>query len=100
MPDLKEKIRGKLREILDPELLISIVDLGLVYDIKEEGGAVEITMTLTTIGCPLFGVIEREIKNKLQTIKGVRDVKVKLVFEPPWSMERLTEQAKATLGIG
>lgn len=90
---------GKLAEVLDPELFISIVDLGLVYDVKEKNGLVDITMTLTTIGCPLFGTIENEIKDKLRTIKTIQDVKVKLVFDPPWTMDRLTERAKAVMGI-
>lgn len=90
---------SKLEEILDPELFISIVDLGLIYDVKETTGLVEITMTLTTIGCPLFATIENEIKEKLQHIKGVDKVNVKLVFDPPWTMDRLTERAKAMMGI-
>lgn len=95
----KEKIMEKLEEVMDPELFISIADLGLIYEVKEKDGAVTIVMTLTTMGCPLFETIEDEIKTKLKEIDGVREVGVVLVFDPPWSMDRLTERAKAMMGI-
>lgn len=94
-------VREGLLQVYDPELNISIVDLGLVYGIHiHEGNKVKLTMTLTTIGCPLFGLIEVEIKNKLQQL-GVKDtdITIELVFDPPWSMERMSERAKAMLGI-
>lgn len=88
-----------MRDVLDPELHISIVDLGLIYDVvTNKSKQTNITMTLTTIGCPLFSVIEQEIHNKLYQI-GLKDVKITLTFDPPWSMDRLTETAKAKLGI-
>lgn len=89
----------KLEDVLDPELYISIVDLGLIYDIVEKNGNVHIKMTLTTMGCPLFTVLENDIKDKVKSIKGVTDVTVELVFDPPWSMERVTERGKAMIGI-
>jgi metal-sulfur cluster biosynthetic enzyme len=97
----KELIQTTLEDVLDPELNISIVDLGLVYEItisKEK--KVSIRMTLTTIGCPLFSLIETEIRNKLQTL-GVKDndITIDLAFDPPWSMEKMSERAKAMLGI-
>lgn len=102
MMKITEKvIKNKLAEVLDPELNISIVDLGLVYKIdQQKSGVVEVTMTLTTIGCPLFATIEQEIKSKLKEI-GITDKKVKLnlTFDPPWSMEKMSERAKAMLGI-
>jgi metal-sulfur cluster biosynthetic enzyme len=94
-------VRDGLLQVYDPELNISIVDLGLVYGIHiHEGNKVKLTMTLTTIGCPLFGLIEVEIKNKLQQL-GVKDadITIELVFDPPWSMEKMSERAKAMLGI-
>lgn len=97
--DLTDKVNAALGEILDPELYISIVDLGLVYEVKNADGSIYIKMTLTTVGCPLFETIEAEIKEKVGKIKGVKDVKVELVFDPPWSMEKLTEKAKAIMGI-
>lgn len=97
----KEKILDALTEVLDPELNISIVDLGLVYEthISEEG-KVKLIMTLTTIGCPLFATIEQEINSKLKEI-GIeeKDIELELTFDPPWSIERMSESAKAMLGI-
>ncbi len=97
----KQKIKEKLSEVLDPELNISIVDLGLVYAINiDKKNNVKLLMTLTTLGCPLFGTIEQEVKSKLKDL-GITDkqVKIDLTFEPPWSMDRMSESAKATLGI-
>lgn len=97
----EESIREGLLQVYDPELNISIVDLGLVYGIAvEKENKVKLTMTLTTIGCPLFGLIEVEVKNKLQQL-GVKDtdITIELIFDPPWSMERMSERAKAMLGI-
>ncbi len=96
----ENKIREALKDVLDPELNISIIDLGLVYKVTLIKEKVKILMTLTTIGCPLFNLIEVEIRNKLQTI-GIDDknIELELTFDPPWSMEKMTERAKAMLGI-
>ncbi len=95
----KKKVLSKLEEVLDPELNISIVDLGLVYKV-DVGKMVKITMTLTTMGCPLISTIEEEIKQKLKEI-GIdeKNIKIDLTFDPPWSMEKMTPRAKAMLGI-
>jgi len=95
----KSSITKVLETILDPELFVSIVDLGLVYDIAIKDGAVNITMTLTTIGCPLFQTIENEVKEKMLAIPGVKTVDVELTFNPPWDPSRLSEKAKAELGM-
>lgn len=92
-------ITEALETVLDPELGVSIVDLGLVYDIAIKDGAVKITMTLTTIGCPLFQTIENEVKEKTLAIPGVATVEVELTFNPPWDPSRLSEKAKAKLGM-
>ncbi len=97
--DFKSQVMKKLEDVLDPELYISIVDLGLIYDITEKKGSVNIKMTLTTMGCPLFTVLENDIKDKVMSIKGVKEVTVELVFDPPWTMERVTERGKAMIGI-
>lgn len=97
VPD-KKKVMATLGKVMDPELHMSIVDLGLVYNVKVGKKITDITMTLTTLGCPLFPMIEQDIHNKLYQI-GMKDVKVTLTFDPPWSMERMTERAKAVLGI-
>lgn len=97
----KEQIKERLEEVMDPELHMSIVDLGLVYEITpKEENKVHILMTLTTLGCPLYPVIEGDIKSKLNDIGFKdKDIEIELTFDPPWSMELMTERAKAMLGI-
>lgn len=95
----KSEILKALESVLDPELNISIVDLGLIYDIKQKPGEVFIKMTLTTPGCPLVAVIEHQIKEKLLSLKGVKEVKIELTFDPPWTPDRLSQKARARLGL-
>jgi len=96
----KEAIKKKLEQVLDPELGISIVDLGLIYKIEVKKNKLKIIMTLTTIGCPLFSLIEQDIKNKLMEF-GFKenDIDLELTFDPPWSIERMSKKAKAVLGL-
>lgn len=96
----KKLLLNQLKNVPDPELGISIVDLGLVYDVKDDKkGNVDVTMTLTTMGCPLFELIEGPVKSELKKIKGVKDVSVNLTFDPPWSPEKMSEEAKIKLGF-
>jgi len=90
-----------LKTIPDPEIGISIYDLGLVYRIEnnEETKLVTITITLTSIGCPLFSLIADPIKEKVMTLEGVKEVIVELTFEPPWSADKMSEDAKMQLGF-
>lgn len=88
----------QLTTVIDPELYVSIVDLGLVYDVKILKTKTVVTMTLTSLGCPLFPVIEQDIQNALFKI-GVKKAQIKLTFDPPWSMDRMSERGKAILGI-
>lgn len=97
--DIVVQIRKKLEDVLDPELYVSIIDLGLVYDVIEKKGDVTIKMTLTTMGCPLFTVLENDIKDKVMSVKGMKKVSVDLVFDPPWTMDKMTERGKAMIGI-
>lgn len=92
-------VRKKLKDVLDPELFISIEDLGLVYDVRVTDGVVHILMTLTTIGCPLFQTIEGEIREKVLSVPGVTDVTVELTFDPPWDPSMMSDFAKAELGM-
>ena len=97
----KAAIENALMDVIDPELGISIVDLGLVYEINIlENNKVHIVMTLTTLGCPLFNVIDSDMRSRI-TAAGVNadDIEIELVFDPPWSMEKMSESAKAMLGI-
>ena len=96
----KKLILSKLTEVMDPELNISIVDLGLVYNVKITKNKVHVIMTLTTIGCPLFATIEAQVKDKIKEL-GVneKDVTLELTFDPPWSMEKMSKKGRAMLGI-
>jgi len=99
---LTEKtIKNKLAEVMDPEINISIVDLGLIYGINiDKSNKVKITMTLTTSGCPLISLIEDDIKNKLEELKIPRNnIKIKLTFDPPWSMDKMSKKGKKELGL-
>lgn len=96
----KQVLLDQLKNVPDPELGISIVDLGLVYDIKSDNkGNIDVTMTLTTMGCPLFELIANPVKKELKKIKGVKDVFVDLTFDPPWGPEKMSEEAKIKLGF-
>jgi len=90
-----------LKTIPDPEIGISLWDLGLIYgvDVDEKGGNVSILMTLTTIGCPLFDLIAGPIREKVGKLKGVKEVTIDLTFEPPWTTDRMTEEGKRQLGF-
>ncbi|MCF6092444.1 metal-sulfur cluster assembly factor [Microaerobacter geothermalis] len=95
----EEMVREKLYDVYDPELGINVVDLGLIYgiDLVEDGKSVNITMTLTTPGCPLHDSISRGVQNAVQQIPGVELVHVDLVWSPPWTPERMSEKAKQQL---
>ncbi|MFH0772709.1 MAG: iron-sulfur cluster assembly protein [bacterium] len=97
----KKTVLEKLGLVLDPEINISIVDLGLIYTITiKKDGQVHILMTLTTMGCPLFGVIEEDIYLKLSELKLKRqNITLEMTFEPPWDMTCMTKRGKALLGI-
>ena len=96
---VEKEVWQKLKEIPDPELNISIVDLGLVYEVKIKDDKAKIKMTLTTIGCPLFGTIQKMVEDKVQEVSVIKAVETELVFDPPWSMDMISEEAKMKLGI-
>jgi FeS assembly SUF system protein len=98
MTDVR-KVKDKLRECYDPEIPINIVDLGLVYGIDIDNGAVKVRMTLTAPGCPLADSIVEEVRQKLLELDGVRSADVELVWDPPWSPDRISEEAKETMGF-
>lgn len=100
MNEMKAKIHTALKGVDDPELGYSIVDIGLIYDIEiDDKKNVVVVMTLTSMGCPLFGVIESDVHKAVRTVEGVADVSVELTFDPPWSPELMTEEVRAELGI-
>ena len=88
-----------LRAVIDPELGVNIVDLGLVYEVViEPSASVAITMTLTTAGCPLGGFLEDQVRAHLAQLPQVRDVALTLVFDPPWEPELMSSAAREALG--
>ncbi|MGM7719551.1 metal-sulfur cluster assembly factor [Metabacillus sp. Hm71] len=97
---LKENILGALETVVDPELGVDIVNLGLVYDVDmDEQGKTEVKMTLTSMGCPLAGTIVEQVKNALYDIPEVKEVEVNIVWSPPWTKDRMSRIAKIALGI-
>lgn len=98
--DLKDNIFGALEQVIDPELGIDIVNLGLVYDAEmDDDGLTTITMTLTAMGCPLAGTIVDQVKLALEDIPEVKETEVNIVWNPPWSKDRMSRYAKIALGI-
>jgi metal-sulfur cluster biosynthetic enzyme len=94
----KEDVLEALKDVLDPELGINIVDLGLVYEVRIEGDTVHIEYTLTTMGCPIGPLIEQQMEGLLSRVPGVSNVEAEMVLRPPWSPEMMSEEAKAALG--
>jgi metal-sulfur cluster biosynthetic enzyme len=94
----KEEILEKLTQVIDPELGLNIVDLGLIYEIEIKEEKVFIKMTFTTPACPLMGEMIEEVKRKLDELPEL-DIEVNIVFEPLWKPEMMSERAKAKLGI-
>ena len=96
----QEELMEKLRDVIDPELGLSIVDLGLIYDVAFDEGDVLVKMTLTSPGCPLGPVIRGEAYAKLKELPGVKDVDVQIVWSPPWDPRTMaSEDVKMALGI-
>lgn len=96
----REDVQAVLKTIPDPEIGVSLVDLGLIYEVTVDGeGNVNVLMTLTSIGCPLFDQIAGPIREKVGALPGANVVDVELTFEPPWSMEKMSEDAKLQLGF-
>ncbi|MEO0139983.1 MAG: iron-sulfur cluster assembly protein [candidate division WOR-3 bacterium] len=97
----EEAIYAVLRTIYDPEIPVNIVDLGLIYGLSIENGNVEILMTLTVPGCPMGAYITKEVEEKIKALEGVQSVRVDITFDPPWSLDRMTEEGKNILrGMG
>ncbi len=97
---LEENIMGALENVIDPELGIDIVNLGLVYGADmDDNGNTTVTMTLTAMGCPLAGHIEQDVKRVVSDIPEVNEITVNIVWNPPWTKDRMSRYAKIALGI-
>ncbi len=95
----QETLTNALRTVIDPELNINVVDLGLVYTIQANEDQVEVEMTLTTPACPAGPEILRNAVKALESVEGVTKANVKLVMSPPWSPDRMSDEARDELGI-
>lgn len=97
---LRDKVEEVLRTVYDPEIPVNIFDLGLVYEVKiGDKGDVKITMTLTAPACPAAGEIIHDVQQKVEALDGVLDCHVQLTFDPPWTKEMMSEEAKLELGF-
>ena len=97
---LRQKVIQVLRQIHDPEIPINIYELGLIYDLSvAETGEVKIQMTLTAPSCPVAGSLPPEVKSRVEALPGVKEVEVELTWDPPWSMDRMSDAARLQLGI-
>lgn len=99
-PISADTIFDALRECYDPEIPVNIVDLGLIYNVRIEGSSVDLTMTLTAIGCPVGPEVMAEVEGRVKDVPGVETCNVTLTYDPPWTPERMTEDARWELGIG
>lgn len=98
-PLSKESVLNQLRLVEDPEIRYNIVDLGLVYDVKIDKGMVVVDMTFTSPTCPVGPWIISEAENAVKKLKGVTGVTINIVWEPPWSPDRMSDEARVELGI-
>ena len=94
-----EEIVKALKECYDPEIPVNVWDLGLIYDVNVDGDKVHVKMTLTAPGCPMHSFISKDVQQKLQSISGVKEATVEVVWDPPWSPDKMSPDAKVQLGI-
>jgi len=98
--DMKDSMLGALENVIDPELGIDIVNLGLVYDVElDDDGVATVTMTLTSMGCPLGPVIVDQVNTALGELPEVKSTNVNIVWNPPWSKDKMSRYAKMALGV-
>jgi metal-sulfur cluster biosynthetic enzyme len=95
----RDDVMEALENVIDPELGLDFVSLGLVYDVEIEGPEVHITFTLTSPGCPIGPQVTEQMKEFVSEVEGVEKVFPKMVFSPPWSPERMSDDAKFALGF-
>lgn len=99
-PELREKVLEALKTVRDPEIPVNLVDLGLIYELQVNlDGTVYVEMTLTTPSCPVAGALPGQVQEAVATVPGVSEVRVKLVWTPPWTQDRMSEEAKLELGL-
>ncbi len=95
----EDQVIEALRECYDPEIPVNIIDLGLVYGMRIQPERIDVRMTLTALGCPMAGEVMGDVRDKLLELPGVKDAGVELTYDPPWSPERMSEDARWELGM-
>ena len=100
MSELKEKIITEIKKIYDPEIPVNIYELGLIYKIEiDDKNKVQIEMTLTSPNCPVAESLPKSVKENIMRIEGISDVNLKLVWDPPWTKDKMSEAAKLELNL-
>ncbi len=98
--ELKDIIIGEIKQIFDPEIPVDIWGLGLIYDIEiQDSYHVIVTMTLTAPNCPAAVILPGQVENRIKNLQDVKGIEVNVTFDPPWTIERLSEEARLTLNI-
>jgi len=95
----EEQVYAALRDCYDPEIPVNVVDLGLIYEVKIIDDWVGVKMTLTTPGCGMSGIIAQNVRNRVLTLAGVKEADVRIVWEPAWTPERMSTEARKRLGV-
>ena len=96
----REEVMEVLRTVEDPELGMDIVDLGLVYEVEVEDSKTKVLYSLTSMGCPAGPLIAQDIDSAIRQVEGIQDVELELTFDPPWTPDRMSDDAKFILGFG
>jgi len=96
----KEEVLEALRQVEDPELGMDVVDLGLVYEVELDGAKAKVLYSLTSMGCPAGQLIAQDMDRVTREVPGVEEVDLELTFDPPWTPDRMSEDAKFILGFG
>ena len=96
----KDEVLEVLRQVEDPELGMDIVDLGLLYDVEVDDAKVRVTYSLTSMGCPAGPLIAQDIDSAVRQVEGIDNVELELTFDPPWTPDRMSDDAKFILGFG
>ena len=97
--DLREQVIAEIRKIYDPEIPVNIYELGLIYDVKVKEDSVKIIMTLTSPNCPVAETLPVEVEEKVKTLEEVKDAHVEITFDPTWTQDMMSEEAKLELGF-
>ena len=97
---LRERVIAAIRTVYDPEIPVNVYDLGLIYKIElGDDGVVRVDMTLTAPACPVAGILPGQVRDAIRAVKDVRDARVGLVWDPPWTRDRISDEAKLALGL-